>query len=307
MKNFIKALATVLLISFIFVGCGTNNAAKDKGEKDKPALSDSSSKDTESKVGTREMYIKNLKKSEVFKQYSPDDWRSHAYDYKLVAFTFDDGPSSTTADSNCLEVRIVNTLKKYDGKGTFFVIGKNLVKNGYEVPKYAIDNGFEIGNHSFDHIGLNGVDYRDSKHQIVDVNDMLKEKFNVTTKYFRGASFTAGEEMWKVLDEENMVAINRSVGVSDYPGGNATVDSIVESLSPEKVIDGAIICMHSTNPSGVTPDALAIALPTLYEQGYRFCTVSELFAFKGVDYEDIPNNHYIRKVWINEKGVIEFK
>ena len=48
--------------------------------------------------------MEELKKNEVFKQYDESDWRSHAYDYKLVALTFDDGPAFNTADDKASAV-----------------------------------------------------------------------------------------------------------------------------------------------------------------------------------------------------------
>ena len=48
------------------------------------------------------------------------------------------------------------------------------------------------------------------------------------------------------------------------------------------------------------------ALPELYEQGYRFCTLSELFAFKGVAFEDVPKDKYIKKAEITQGGRVIF-
>ncbi|MBO5913584.1 MAG: hypothetical protein J6Q76_08965 [Clostridia bacterium] len=111
--------------------------------------------------------------------------------------------------------------------------------------------------------------------------------------------------MWKVVGEQGMVAINCVAGFGDHAGGSATVEGMVEKLR-NGFADGSILCMHSTNSSGVTPDALAIALPELYEQGYRFCTVSELFKFRGVNLEEIPKDEYIKKVEITARGKIDY-
>ena len=86
----------------------------------------------------------------------------------------------------------------------------------------------------------------------------------------------------------------------------ATVDSILNVLLNKEIKDGSIIIGHSTKEDCVVPDALAIALPILYEQGYRFCTLSQLFELQGIDYEDIPTGKYIKGVTVTD-GVVEYR
>ena len=47
------------------------------------------------------------------------------------------------------------------------------------------------------------------------------------------------------------------------------------------VRDGSIILLHDFYPESV--EAALSVIDTLSEQGYRFCTVSELFAARGID------------------------
>ena len=168
-----------------------------------------------------------------------------------------------------------------------------------------LDNGFEVGNHSYNHGSLTDADYDAAVKEIVAVNDMIEQNLGVRPKYFRGGGFSQGTEMWKVVGEQGMVAINCLAGFGDYSGGEATVDGIIAKLK-SGILDGAILCMHSTNSKGVTPDALAIALPELYSQGYRFCTVSELMAFKGVTFENAPKDVYVKKFEITQGGRVIF-
>ncbi|MCK4638806.1 MAG: polysaccharide deacetylase family protein [Bacteroidales bacterium] len=61
--------------------------------------------------------------------------------------TFDDGPTPDVTPE------ILNILKIFNAKATFFCIGKN-VKNYPETFKKIIEAGHDIGNHTFNH--LNG-------------------------------------------------------------------------------------------------------------------------------------------------------
>jgi hypothetical protein len=58
-----------------------------------------------------------------------------------VALTFDDGPDNINTPA------IIDSLKKYNVKGSFFFVG-SLVKRYPEVVRYAFDNGNLVLNHS---------------------------------------------------------------------------------------------------------------------------------------------------------------
>lgn len=64
---------------------------------------------------------------------------------KEMAITFDDGPNPKYTP------QLLDVLKKYDVKATFFVIGSN-VKKYPEIIKRMADEGHTIGIHSYEHI-----------------------------------------------------------------------------------------------------------------------------------------------------------
>ena len=66
---------------------------------------------------------------------------------KIIYLTFDDGPIPQVTPF------VLDELKKYNAKATFFCIGNNIDANP-EIFKRVIDEGHSIGNHSYNH--LNG-------------------------------------------------------------------------------------------------------------------------------------------------------
>jgi len=66
---------------------------------------------------------------------------------KILYLTFDDGPIEEVTP------KVLDELKKYDAKATFFCIGKNIEANK-EIYYRIADEGHTIGNHTQDH--LNG-------------------------------------------------------------------------------------------------------------------------------------------------------
>ena len=62
---------------------------------------------------------------------------------KKIALTFDDGPGIYTLE-------VLELLKKYNSKATFFCIGKN-IETHPEILQKVIDEGHLVGNHSYSH------------------------------------------------------------------------------------------------------------------------------------------------------------
>ena len=77
-------------------------------------------------------------------------WRMNP-DEKAVYLTFDDGPIPIVTPW------VVDLLKKYDIKATFFVVGKN-AENYPDILRQTVEYGHEIGNHTYSHPHLQKMD-----------------------------------------------------------------------------------------------------------------------------------------------------
>jgi peptidoglycan-N-acetylglucosamine deacetylase len=80
------------------------------------------------------------------KVYSSCTW-SLSPTAPVVYFTFDDGPHPQATPF------VLDQLKKYDAKGTFFCIGKNVIEQP-EIYQRILAEGHAVGNHTHNH--LNG-------------------------------------------------------------------------------------------------------------------------------------------------------
>ncbi|MCT4628983.1 polysaccharide deacetylase family protein [Winogradskyella sp.] len=65
--------------------------------------------------------------------------------HKVLYLTFDDGPTPEITDW------VLNTLKEYNAKATFFCIGKN-IESHPEIFQSIIKAGHSIGNHTYNHL-----------------------------------------------------------------------------------------------------------------------------------------------------------
>ncbi|MBC7472377.1 MAG: glycosyltransferase [candidate division SR1 bacterium] len=100
------------------------------------------------------------------------------YKPKTLSLTFDDGPDPIYTP------QILDILKKYNIKATFFVIGKN-IKEYPEIAKRIVSEGHIIANHSYSHPRLNNLSTVTVDTEISGTDEILRQLVNVKTDFFR--------------------------------------------------------------------------------------------------------------------------
>lgn len=183
---------------------------------------------------------------------------------KIVALTFDDGPSKYT-DS------ILDTLKKYNACATFFVIG-NKVDFYDETLNKMLKNGNEIGNHSYSHKWLNRLSEQEFKDELNKTQEEVKKATGYTPKLFRPTYGGYSDRLKKYTD---LTFVLWDVDSSDWKVKNT--DKIIKNVIPN-VKDGSIVLMHDNHKYAA--DAIEAVVKKLKEEGYEFVTVSELLELK---------------------------
>ena len=183
---------------------------------------------------------------------------------KVVALTFDDGPSKYTNE-------LIDVLKDNDAVATFFVIG-NKVSIYNKTLKKAITNGNEIGNHSYNHKWLTRVDDVELNSQINKTQNIIYETLGYKPINFRPTYGSINNNMRKKI---NLNIILWNVDTMDWK--YKSVDRIVKRAT-KNTKDLDIILMHDTRKR--TVDAVKKIIPILKEQGYTFVTISELQEIK---------------------------
>ncbi len=186
----------------------------------------------------------------------------------MVALTYDDGPSGDAT------TRILNTLEKYNGKATFFVVGSRV--NSYKSQiKRAYNMGCEIGNHSNNHSTLTGLSANGVKSEINETDKKIKAVIGENPVVMRppGGSYKNNT----VKNNVGKPIIMWSVDTRDWESRNA---SKVVSNIKNNVRDGSIVLMHDLY--GSTATATEQIVPWLVEKGYQIVTVSEMMDAKGI-------------------------
>lgn len=182
----------------------------------------------------------------------------------IVALTFDDGPSKYTNE-------ILDILKDNGICATFFVLG-NKVPYGQENLLKMLENGNEIGNHTYNHKWLAHLDEIEIKNQISKTQEVIFEYTRYLPKVFRPSYGDIPKEMRK---EINLEVTLWNVDTLDWKLKNKK--QIIKRAT-RNTKDGDIILMHDTYKR--TKDSLPKIINTLKKKGFQFVTISELNEIK---------------------------
>ncbi|KHE68074.1 polysaccharide deacetylase family protein [Halobacillus sp. BBL2006] len=188
---------------------------------------------------------------------------------KVVAITFDDGPSSEYTP------RILSLLDKYKAKATFFVVGSRVVENP-EIVKNIVSSGHELANHTYSHPNFNGLPPEKMKEEMDKTYQSIKEIAHTRPKLFRPPGGYYNDPIVETANDQGYTVVLWSWHQDTFDWRNPGVNSIVNKVL-RKTRNGDIILFHDFGGDRTqTIQALEQILPELKKRGYEFITVSEL-------------------------------
>lgn len=205
------------------------------------------------------MYL--VKSPLLLKWYYPSlVWNKSRSD-KVIYLTFDDGPIPVVTEF------VLNTLKRFDCKATFFCIGDNISKHP-EIFQQIKNDGHAIGNHTFNH--LKGWKTKDNTY----IQNFQHCQQLTQSNLFRPPYGRIKKSQIKALK-----AINPQLDIVMWDVLSGDFDL---ALSPEKCFEnvarntesGSIIVFHdSLKAFDRLKFALPAALAFLIKKGYQFHTL----------------------------------
>ena len=191
---------------------------------------------------------------------------------KVMYLTFDDGPSSKTTN------QILDILKKYNIKATFFVLGKNAEKYPELIERMAKE-GHAIGNHSYSH-SISHI-YSDTDTFLSELNktrdivvDIVGEKKYSGVFRFPGGAFREERAEFKEVLLQNDVPY---VNWNCLTGDSETTEPIASDLYNRAIRtandsgrESLVLLMHDASSKQATVDALPSIIEHFKSEGYRF-------------------------------------
>lgn len=189
-------------------------------------------------------------------------------DRKLIAFTFDDGPSKTM--ENILAVFADYNERNPDciATATFFLNGMHITEEALPLLHTAHILGSELGNHSHNHLELTTLSMEELQEEITRTDAILARVDGKPLHLFRPPFGHINSEIKSHLQ---VPVINWTIDTLDWTGNseNAIYDCVFGARFP-----GAIVLMHDGYQD--TVNALKRLLPDLKADGYQVVSVSAL-------------------------------
>lgn len=189
----------------------------------------------------------------------------------VLYLTFDAG-----YENGCTE-KILDTLKKYDVKAAFFLVGNYLQKNA-DLVRRMVDEGHIVGNHTMNHPDMSAITDKEAFQKELTG---LEELFTQITgkelpKFYRPPQGIYSEENLKMAQEMGYKTVFWSLAYKDWDNNKQpTTEYALGKLIPRSH-NGAVILLHSTSQTNA--EVLDELLTQWKAKGYRFETIDKLFA-----------------------------
>lgn len=199
---------------------------------------------------------------------------------KKVAITFD---SAWGADKT---LAILDLLRKYNAKATFFLVGF-WVDEYPDMVKAIHEQGIEIGTHSNTHPDFANLTSEQMRLELTSSVEKIEKITNTKVGLFRAPYGSYNNTMLNLADSLNLKTIQWSIDTLDWKGlsGAEMVGRVLEKLNT-----GDIILCH--NNSDNILEGLELILNRLTVKGYKFVSVGDLI---------MKDNYYIDNLGIQRQ------
>lgn len=200
---------------------------------------------------------------------------------RQIALNFDDGPEPEILKN------LLPLLEKHNVKATFFVIGE-LAKGRVDLLQREHQLGHQIENHGYQHIFFTKL-FREHGPGAVSASlgktaDLIVQASGRHPRFFRPPFWDVNPEL-----EKHIVGSGYTVMKIGKPDINTEdYDDVAKKRRPEALITRVqgivdrrdrtgifthVLVMHERK---LTVDALAVHIPQLQDQGYRFVRLDEI-------------------------------
>lgn len=187
---------------------------------------------------------------------------------KLVALTFDDGPSGRFTRA------LLDGLAQRDAKVTFFLCGYRIA-DAPELTERIFREGHEIGLHGYSHKSMQNMTPAEVVEELQKTAALLPS--GCKPVFLRCPGGACSQSTRNAAAACGLSLAYWSVDPKDWATDSATA---IQKDVLKYTRDGDIILMHDMSNSSV--EAALSIIDLLSAQGFRFVTLSELAQNKGV-------------------------
>ncbi len=191
---------------------------------------------------------------------------------RRVALTFDDGPDPIHTP------KLLDLLHECDVRGTFFLVGQRVLRAS-ELVRRIVDEGHEVGNHTWSHRNLWGCGPRQTAQEIERGHRVLEEAAGHPPAWFRPPWGMVNLAVFSVTSRLQTPCVFWSVqpeGLRPVPPARL-IGYVLTRAHP-----GAIVDLHDAEGVRGAPERLLAALPAMISglraQGYALVSLGALLS-----------------------------
>lgn len=165
---------------------------------------------------------------------------------------------------------MLDVLSEHNIKITFFVTGR-WAENNPELLKSIFDEGHEIGNHGYEHLEYDKLNYEKNKEQILAAHEVIKKILGIESRFFAPPAGAYNQYTVMAAKDIGYEVIMWSIDTIDWRE-DSTKDLIVKRVI-EKLHNSAIVLMH---PTEETVKALPEMIDYILDNGYKIGTIGDV-------------------------------
>ena len=188
---------------------------------------------------------------------------------KLIALTFDDGPSQYTT-------KILDVLEQADVKASFFWQGSHLASYKNVIER-ALLADHTIANHSWNH--PHSADFSTQvlwQQQVLKTNEEMQSLLGITPRFYRPPYGEISDEQMTFLEQKGMKVMLWSVDSRDWNPETNSVEHIQSEIINHQHAEMITLMHDSGGNRQNTVDALPEIIEHYKNQGYRFVNLQTL-------------------------------
>ena len=187
---------------------------------------------------------------------------------KVIYLTFDAGYENGNV------ARILDTLKKHEVEGAFFIL-ENLINRNPELVTRMRDEGHLVCNHTSKHKDLTKISKEEIEKEIGSLEMLYKEKIGgEMAPFFRPPEGKFDEKSLETIKKLGYTTVFWSLAYADWDNDKQPSAEFAKKILCENIHNGAVILLHPTSKTNA--DILDELITKWKSEGYRFGSLTEL-------------------------------
>ncbi len=185
---------------------------------------------------------------------------------KSIYLTFDEGYEAGYTP------QLLSTLKENQVKATFFITA-HFVNTQPDLVQQMIDEGHIIGNHTVNHKSMPELTEEKIKTEVMDLHQVINEKFNYEMKYIRPPKGEFSENTLQVTNRLGYTTVMWSFAYEDWNEDKQPDETSAKKKILDNLHNGEIMLLHGNSKTNT--NILDAVIKEGKNMGYEFKSLDE--------------------------------